>query len=162
MQTRRDLLRNGWKAGSTLLAAAAAWTSWELLDPLTTKTGGGKITLGNPSNFPAETATEVPAGRLWVVNTGKTYLALAWKCPHLACRVPFCESSGRFECPCHGSVFDIGGEWIEGPAPRGMDRFPLAFENGVLVADTTKLLTGADHGSRSFFIEAKGPKCKGE
>ncbi len=161
MKTRRDLLRTGWKAGGTLLAAAAAWTSWELLHPLTAKGEGGTIKLGDPKNFKAGTATEVRAGRLWVANTGKVLLAISQKCPHLGCRVPFCDSSGHFECPCHGSVFDIAGEWIEGPAPRGMDRYPLSIESGALVVDTSKTITGPDRGSKAFFLPAKGPKCKG-
>lgn len=62
--------------------------------------------------------------------------ALSQKCPHLGCRVPFCASSGRFECGCHGSIFNLGGEWIAGPSPRGMDHYPVTVVGGVLIADT--------------------------
>jgi nitrite reductase/ring-hydroxylating ferredoxin subunit len=157
--TRRRLLRNGWGIGAGLLTFAAGWTSWELLRPLAASGAGGKISLGDPSNFADGTATFVNEGRLWVVNAGGELFALAQKCPHLGCRVPYCESSGRFECPCHGSVFDIGGEWITGPSPRGMDRYPLTVEAGVLFVDTGSSEAGPDHGAKKYLSPAKGPAC---
>ena len=96
----------------------------------------GKMKLGSPSQYEKDTATYVSAGRLWVANANGHLFALSQKCPHLGCRVPFCESSGRFECPCHGSVFDIGGEHISGPSPRGMDQFELSIDDaGDLIDD---------------------------
>ncbi len=157
--SRRNLLRNGWKACGGLLASAAAWTTWELLRPLTSNAAGGKIKVGSAADFAAGTATYVRAGRFWLANADGHLFALSQKCPHLGCRVPFCESSGRFECPCHGSTFDIGGEWIEGPSPRGMDRHPVSVDGDTLMVDTDKKITGPDHGAKAFFSPAKGPSC---
>lgn len=157
--SRRNLLRKGWKVGTGLLASAAAWTTWELLRPLTSKTAGGKLRVGSSTHYPIGTATYVPEGRFWLANANGQMLALSQKCPHLGCRVPFCESSGRFECPCHASVFDIGGEWIEGPSPRGMDSYPVSLDGETLVVDTDKLLTGPDQGAKTFLTPAKGPAC---
>src|SRR5512144_121905 len=123
--TRRQFLRSGWKVGGTLLAVAAGWTTYESLRPLAKASTGATIQLGSPDSYSAGSATYVAEGRLFVANTGTRIFALSQRCPHLGCRVPFCESSGRFECPCHGSIYDLGGEWIAGPAPRGMDRYPL-------------------------------------
>lgn len=158
--SRRQFLRRGWKLGGTLLAAAAGWTAYESLRPLATASAGGALNLGSPSSYAAGSATYIPDGRLFVANTGTHLYALSQKCPHLGCRVPFCESSGRFECPCHGSIYDLGGEWIQGPAPRGMDRFPLKLDaTGTLVADTSKVLTGPSRGANRFLTPAKGPSC---
>lgn len=159
--TRRNLLRAGWRLGGSLLALAAGWTSWELLRPLTAVGATGKMKLGNPVNFKPGTATFVNQGRLWVANADGHLFALSQKCPHLGCRVPFCESSGQFECPCHGSVFDIGGEWVTGPSPRGMDQHPLTIENNELVVDTSKRIDGPDRGASAFRTEPKGPACAG-
>jgi cytochrome b6-f complex iron-sulfur subunit len=158
--SRRDLLRNGWKLGGTLLAVAAGWTGYEALRPLASSTAGGKLTLGNPRDFAPGTATYFNDGRLWLANASGHYFALSQKCPHLGCRVPFCESSGRFECPCHGSVFDIGGEYVQGPAPRGMDRYEVALVGDQLVADTSKLIAGPDRGASSFLSPPRGPTCE--
>ncbi len=159
--TRRQFLRSGWKLGGTLLAAAAAWTTYESLRPLGRANAGATINLGSPSNYNAGSATYISEGRLFVTNTGSRIFAVSQKCPHLGCRVPFCESSGRFECPCHGSKYDLGGEWIEGPAPRGMDRFRLTRDGatGTLVADTSTVLTGPPRGANQFLTPAKGPSC---
>ena len=52
-------------------------------------------------------------------------VALYQKCVHLGCRVPWCKTSQWFECPCHGSQYNRVGEKKGGPAPRGLDRFPV-------------------------------------
>jgi Rieske Fe-S protein len=43
---------------------------------------------------------------------------------------------GRFNCPCHGSIYDRYGDIVAGPAPRPMYRFPLSIVNGRVVVDT--------------------------
>jgi Rieske Fe-S protein len=156
---RRDLLRSGWKLGSTLLAAAAGWTVFESLRPLANAAAKPKIKLGGTAKFAEGTSTYVPQGRLYVTNAGGQLFALSQKCTHLGCRVPFCESSGRFECGCHGSVFDLGGEWIKGPAPRGMDRFALTLEGDVLQVDTGQVSEGPPHGAEQFLTPPIGPSC---
>jgi cytochrome b6-f complex iron-sulfur subunit len=157
--TRRDFLRNSWKLGGALLGVAAGWTTYESLRPLAIPAAGANIQLGKLDSFAPETATYVPAGRLFVANTGTRVFALSQKCPHLGCRIPFCESSGHFECPCHGSKYDIGGEWIEGPAPRGMDRYRLTVVGDTVVVDTSKSLSGPERGAKQYFKPAKGPSC---
>lgn len=37
-------------------------------------------------------------------------------CPHLGCRLIFNEIEKTFDCPCHGSRFDLSGKCISGPA----------------------------------------------
>ena len=160
--TRRNLLVTGWKFCGALLAAAAGWTTWELLRPLTANGASGKMKLGSPSKYTTDTATYNSAGRLWVVNANGHLFALSQKCPHLGCRVPFCESSGEFECPCHGSVFNIGGEHIAGPSPRGMDQFALSIESDELIVDLGKRTDGPPPGAKQFDRPSKGPACKGK
>jgi cytochrome b6-f complex iron-sulfur subunit len=156
--SRRDLLRTGWKVGASLLAIAAGWTGYEALRPLASNASGGQVRLGNPADVPPGTATYFNEGRLWLANADGRYFALSQKCPHLGCRVPFCESSGRFECPCHGSVFSIGGDYIAGPSPRGMDRYEVIVEDDELIADTTRLHAGPDAGEGAP-APARGPSC---
>lgn len=69
-------------------------------------------------------------------------MALWQRCVHLGCRVPSCESSQGFECPCHGSKYNFHGEYQDGPAPRNMDRFVLEIDNatGDLVIDTGQVI----------------------
>lgn len=43
-------------------------------------------------------------------------------CTHLGCRVSWDIESQRFNCPCHGGVFDPNGAVIAGPPPRPLPR----------------------------------------
>jgi len=86
-------------------------------------------------------------------------MALYQKCVHLGCRVPFCESSKWFECPCHGSKYNQVGEYRLGPAPRGMDRFKVSVTDGVLFVDTSVVVLGPPRGTDTTNQPAQGPFC---
>ena len=59
--------------------------------------------------------------------------ALSARCSHLGCTLRYNQRSRRFECPCHGSVFDVEGRWISGPAKEDLQQIPLTRgENGEL------------------------------
>ncbi len=77
-----------------------------------------------------------------VAGMAQGYVALYQKCPHLGCRVPWCQTSQWFECPCHGSKYNRVGEKRGGPAPRGMDRFVLAVQGQNIVVDTGTVIQG--------------------
>lgn len=83
-------------------------------------------------------------------------VALWQKCPHQGCRVPWCESSGWFECPCHGSRFSPFGELRRGPSPRGMSYLPIAMK-----PDAVRLLPGPVDGIEDDItqVEAGGAHC---
>ena len=89
-------------------------------------------------------------------------VALYQKCPHLGCRVPNCVSSQWFECPCHGSQYNQVGEKRGGPAPRGMDRFGVSVDNGVLTVNTGMIVQGPPIGVNTTGQEAEGPNCIGQ
>jgi cytochrome b6-f complex iron-sulfur subunit len=64
-------------------------------------------------------------------------MALWQRCVHLGCRVPQCQASQGFECPCHGSKYNYHGEYEDGPAPRNLDRFVVEIdETGQFIIDT--------------------------
>jgi Rieske Fe-S protein len=46
-------------------------------------------------------------------------------CTHLGCQVKWVELNHRFECPCHYQTYELNGNYINGVAPRSMDRFPF-------------------------------------
>ena len=84
------------------------------------------------------------------------------KCPHLGCRVPECSSSQWFECGCHGSMYNRVGEKKGGPAPRGLDHFPLEFSaSGEVFVDTGTIVQGVPIGVNTTGQEAEGPHCVG-
>jgi len=90
-------------------------------------------------------------------------IALYQKCPHLGCRVPSCGTSQWFECPCHGSQYNMVGEKKGGPAPRGMDRFAMTIgADGSLTVDTGNIILGPPIGTNTTGQEAEGPHCIGK
>ncbi len=88
-------------------------------------------------------------------------VALYQKCPHLGCRVPSCNSSQWFECPCHGSQYNQVGEKKSGPAPRGMDRFAMEVSGGEFVVNTGVVIQGPPIGVNTTGQEAEGAHCIG-
>ena len=68
-------------------------------------------------------------------------VAVYQRCVHLGCRVPWCNSSQGFECPCHGSKYNMVGEYYAGPAPRNLDRFVVnVTSSGKLIIDTGTII----------------------
>jgi cytochrome b6-f complex iron-sulfur subunit len=87
-------------------------------------------------------------------------MALYQRCVHLGCRVPFCETSQWFECPCHGSKYNRAGEYRAGPAPRSLDRFPLeADADGFITVDTGIIETGPPRGTNTTGQDPEGAFC---
>jgi cytochrome b6-f complex iron-sulfur subunit len=87
-------------------------------------------------------------------------VALFQKCVHLGCRVPWCQTSQWFECPCHGSKYNRVGEKKGGPAPRGLDRFPVEVTGGgSVVINTGLVVQGPAIGTNTTGQEAEGPNC---
>lgn len=56
-------------------------------------------------------------------------IAFSPKCTHMGCNVAWVQPNNRFECPCHGGMYDIDGEVIAGPPPRPLDRHLVKIEN---------------------------------
>ena len=88
-------------------------------------------------------------------------VALYQRCVHLGCRVPWCLTSQWFECPCHGSKYNRVGEKKGGPAPRGLDRFIVSVDGGVVTVDTRQIILGPPIGTNTTGQEAEGPHCVG-
>ncbi len=161
--TRRTFLGRIWKFGVILIGAAGAWTTWDLLQPLPTTGFGGKVRTIPPSAVPETGAVEVLAAKSHLVRIEGELFALSEKCTHLGCRVPYCESSNRFECPCHGSVFNRAGELLTGPSPRGLDRHPTEIgEDGLIYIDTGTKIDGASPGTITMDEPSTGDSCAAE
>lgn len=126
---RREFLAYAW-AASILVAlggttAAVLWFAYprfkagEFGGVFTVEVGKLPSTTANPND------DKNPVGRFWLINTDSGVLALYVVCVHLGCLYKWTPSNDRFECPCHGSKYQRTGEWIEGPAPRNLDRFVI-------------------------------------
>jgi cytochrome b6-f complex iron-sulfur subunit len=105
----------------------------------------GEGTVGQPVTDPGTNVDEELA------LPDRSVLALWRKCPHLGCQVPqLCDVSYWFECLCHGSKYTVLGEKRDGPAPRGMDHFPVSVVDGAYVVNTSEVVTGPPPGTVTF------------
>ena len=160
---RRNFLARAWMGGVALVGAAGIWTSWDLLKARAANGFGGKVRALPKASVPDTGIVEVSAARSYLTSVNGEVVALSQKCTHLGCRVPWCESSGQFECPCHGSKFNRAGEYRAGPAPRGMDRYAVEenADDGLLYIDTSSAIEGAAPGGESIDEPERGPSCGG-
>lgn len=160
---RREFLTRMWQAGIVLMGAAGAWTSWDLLQPLETTGFGGQVRSVPPDAVPDSGAISIPQARAYLVRVDGEVKALSEKCTHLGCRVPFCNTSNQFECPCHGSIFNRAGDYRDGPAPRGMDEYPIEVgEDGLIYIDTSEVVEGPAPGVVTADEPATGAPCAGD
>jgi glycine/D-amino acid oxidase-like deaminating enzyme/nitrite reductase/ring-hydroxylating ferredoxin subunit len=87
---------------------------------------------------PAEVSDpgEVPAGQARVLRDGVgkvgvyrepdgTLHAVSLRCTHLGCLLRFNGAERSWDCPCHGSRFDVDGSVLEGPAVAPLPRRAL-------------------------------------
>jgi len=156
---RRGFLSRAWKTSLAAIVGAGAWTTWDALKPRLPAGFGSKIKTVSPDAVPENTVIEVPQARAYLTKVNGEVKAFSEVCSHLGCRVPFCDSSGQFECPCHGSVFNRGGDFISGPAPRGMDQYGVEIVDGVVEINTEDFITGAPPGTETIIEPPKGPSC---
>jgi len=158
---RREFLTRGWKFGAGLVAAAGLWTTWDVLRALPGSGLGGVVKTIPDTEVSAEEAVYVRSAQTYLTRIEDEVVALWQRCPHLGCRVSWCESAGQFECPCHGSSFNRAGEVNDGPSPRGMDKFSATIEDGVVVVDTGTITEGAPSGTMTLDEPARGESCGG-
>ena len=106
---------------------------------------GGSVLAGSVNDYRVGEVKKVTEGKFFISRVPEGFLALWQKCPHLGCAVPWLENgpsldsiaaTGRFNCPCHGSVYDRYGQIKGGPAPRPMDMFPLSIRDGRIFVET--------------------------
>lgn len=55
-----------------------------------------------------------------------TLHAVSARCTHLGCLVSWNDAERSWDCPCHGSRFDVDGTVLEGPAVHRLEHKPLA------------------------------------
>ena len=182
--TRRQFFNRGILATQSLVLGTFSVAVIAFLWPSLSGGFGGKVKAGDIKDILAQIADKkqpfyVPEARSYInpypdsalPKARKVYseallpeleagiVVLFQKCVHLGCRVPWCQTSQWFECPCHGSKYNRVGEKKGGPAPRGLDRFPADVTGGSVVINTGITIQGPPIGTNTTGQEAEGPNC---
>ncbi len=143
--SRRLVLR--WAGWGTILLVLTQWTTGFLSFFWPKKIGafGGQVNVGALTDFQVGDVKRVTEGKFYLSRLPEGVVALWWKCPHLGCTVPWkpddptedeIKDKGRFNCPCHGSIYNRYGDIVKGPAPRPMDLFGIEIRDGKIYVDT--------------------------
>jgi len=131
--TRRELLNYVWLGSMGVFLAQLSGASIIFALPRF-KAGefGGVFEVGEVDSLPATDAAPLAYndGKFWLVNTPEGVLAIYRVCTHLGCLYAWQASENKFICPCHGSQFQRGGKYIQGPAPRSLDAFNVKVLDG--------------------------------
>jgi cytochrome b6-f complex iron-sulfur subunit len=181
--TRRQFFNRGILLGQGLAVGGFGVAALAFLWPTGAGGFGGKVRVGSLDDVKAAFDKKTPfynaSAKTYIVAYPKDdienaaqiyqpaivkgmeegYVALYQKCVHLGCRVPWCETSQWFECPCHGSKYNRVGEKRGGPAPRGLDRFALTVSGGGIEVDTGVIFTGPPIGTDTTGQSAEGAPC---
>ena len=128
--SRREFLYYAWTASmALLLAESAGMLIWFGLPRFREGEFGGTFVFTGADVPPlGSSPTDIPEGKIWLSNTDQGIVALYKVCTHLGCLYKWVDANGRFECPCHGSKYEVTGKYIEGPAPRSLDRFAMTIQ----------------------------------
>lgn len=176
---RRRLLNRAMLGSLGVFAAAFGTGSIAFLWPEVKRGPGAKIVAGKRDRILDEIDRE---GRPYYNAEGKFYIvryegrsplyymelgvlagdvmAIFQKCSHLGCRVPYCSSSGWFECPCHDARFNAAGEVMNGPAPAGLWHFPIEInERGEVGVDTAHRVVQMARGTDTYGTGPAGDFC---
>lgn len=145
--SRREFLNLAWLASLGFITLQFAGGTYLFSMPRF-KEGefGGMFTVGAVKDLPkaGDAPMAFPKVKLWISNTEEGVTAIYKVCTHLGCLYNWNTQENKFICPCHGSQFQLNGEYLRGPAPRSLDRFVLQVvdKDGTVVAETNPA-TGA-------------------
>lgn len=129
--TRRGVVKIGLIA-SGLLSLRGLFEFLSFKQPRAVAT---RIVLQKPESYPPSSVTPVPEVRAWLLRDEGGLYALSAVCTHLGCTVA--HNGPSFECPCHGSAFDLHGAVISGPAERPLAHVEVKrTPEGFLLLDT--------------------------
>lgn len=143
---RRNFLKMGATALSFLAVVEMGGASLLFMQPRSLEGQfGGMVAAGTVDSFPIGSVTHFPDGRFFLIRADNGgFLAIYQRCTHLGCAVDWEADKHHFFCPCHASSFDLRGDVANPPAPRALDTFAIAIEDGQLLINTADIQTRAE------------------
>lgn len=137
--TRRQMLRGSMFATIGAFFGTVAGGGGAMFWPIKLSGFGGVVPVPTPlSEIKVGDVVKVREGKFYLTRTEEGLNALYWKCVHLGCTVPY-EGGDKFTCGCHGSVYNLNGQNVAGPAPRPLDQMEIQITGDRISVDTGKI-----------------------
>ena len=138
--SRRDFLNHlGWFATLGTFGGMTA-ASARYLIPNVLYEPPKEFKIGRIDNYP-EGVDFLSDRRIFVVRQKNLIKVVSAVCTHLGCTVNWVAERDRWECPCHGSIFNREGMVIRGPARRPLPWYEVSLTpNGRLLVDEQRIV----------------------
>ena len=120
---RRNFLAILSGAGIVGSLLTGIFSSFVFMKPRATYGQPNRFLIGRPEDFPPGARMAIDTKRVCIVREGDKVAAISTTCTHLGCIIA--PSATGFQCPCHGSQFDVDGNVTGGPAPKALSWFAV-------------------------------------
>jgi Rieske Fe-S protein len=131
---RRSFLDTVLNVGYVSTAAAIAYPVTRFLippksgEPATASVVAAKAASLRPNSGIVFQFGNKPA--IVVRTTDGELRAFSAVCTHLECTVQFKADTSQLWCACHNGIYDLSGNVVSGPPPRGLEKFNVNVRGG--------------------------------
>lgn len=136
--TRRNFFSLAGWVGLVATAGGSAVGSYQFMFPNALYEPPTVFKIGSPGEFAVGLSEKYKKERrVWVARNERGLYVLVAICRHLGCTPNWYDDKKRFQCPCHGSIYDITGNVLGGPAPRTLWRAAVSLDpvDGQIIVD---------------------------
>jgi cytochrome b6-f complex iron-sulfur subunit len=143
-QTNRGMISRRGLLGK-LLVGWGVLSAIPILNAVIRYLAPGQSAMAQAESIKFEAFKEIERNSAKIVRFGKEpaiiihteagqYKAFMARCTHLGCVVKYeTDSVPHLNCNCHGSVFDLTGKNLAGPAPRPLEPLRVEVEKDALI-----------------------------
>lgn len=132
----------------------AVYVSWKapIIQNVPTGVGPDKIGKSQPPGFVLH-GLKKPLSQEQIKEAEQKLNVMSSSCAHLGCPVRWIKDQQAFLCPCHGGLYDINGNWMGGPPPRGLYHMEHRVDqDGVLYVRHKYVNVGGKNGFQRPFV----------
>lgn len=124
----------------TLAIVGFGFAVWAVWNYLFFSPESNTIAIGSVRQFQPDSVVHKTGEGIFIVRDHQGIYALSAICPHLGCTVK--PATNGFLCPCHKTEFSKNGDYVTGPAKKGLGHYYIyKDQSNNLVVDLTKPVT---------------------
>jgi Rieske Fe-S protein len=130
VQNRRSFV--SWILGGGVAASLASFlypvirylNPPQVVEAAINEVAGGKVQDLKPNSGKIVKFGNKPA--LLIHTADNQWKAFSAVCTHLNCTVQYRESTSQIWCACHNGTYDLSGNVVSGPPPKGLEEYSVS------------------------------------